>query len=158
MDFDAPRRASLQEMPRHGHEAAGVPEVLRIHHVGIIVRDAEAAAETYRAGLGLDVLGVEDYRGEATVALLSAGESLLHLIQPITEGTIWAAALRDRGEGPHHVAFEVADLHGALAELAAAGLRTLEDRPRRDPGGAFGIFLAPQGGATLIELVQVVRS
>lgn len=145
-------------MPRHGHEAAGMPEALRIHHVGIIVRDAEAAAETYRAGLGLEVLGVEDYRGEATVALLGAGDTLLHLIQPLTDGTIWAAALRDRGEGPHHVAFEVADVNGAIAELAAAGLRTLEDRPRRDPGGAFGVFLDPRGGATLIELVQVVRS
>ncbi|MHB8733035.1 MAG: VOC family protein [bacterium] len=135
-----------------------MPEVLRIHHVGIIVRNAEAAAETYRTGLGLDVLGVEDYRGEASVALVSAGDTLLHLIQPIADGTMWAAALRDRGEGPHHVAFEVADINGALADLAAAGVRTLEDRPRRDPGGAFGVFLDPRGGATLIELVQVVRS
>ncbi|HKX18792.1 MAG TPA: VOC family protein [bacterium] len=135
-----------------------MPEVLRIHHVGIIVRDAEAAAETYRKGLGLDVLGVEDYRGEAAVALLAAGETLLHLIQPLRDGTIWAAALRDRGEGPHHVALEVADINGAIADVRAAGLRTLEDRPRRDPGGAFGVFLDPRGGATLIELVQAVQS
>ena len=132
--------------------------MLRIHHVGIIVRDAEAAAETYRKGLGLEVLGVEDYRGEATVALLAAGETLLHLIQPLRDDTIWAAALRDRGEGPHHVALEVADINGAIADVRAAGLRTLEDRPRRDPGGAFGVFLDPRGGATLIELVQAVRS
>lgn len=135
-----------------------MPEVLRIHHVGIIVRDAEAAAETYRKGLGLDVLGVEDYRGEATVALLAAGETLLHLIQPLRDGTIWAAALRDRGEGPHHVALEVADINGAIADVRAAGLRILEERPRRDPGGAFGVFLDPQGSATLIELVQAVQS
>lgn len=166
MHFDGPPWAFLswtrpgsvrQEMPRDGHEAAGVPDVLRIHHVGIIVRDAEAAAETYRAGLGLEVLGLEEYRGEAKVALLAAGETLLHLIQPVKEGTIWASALRDRGEGPHHVAFEVADVHRAVAELAAAGLRTLEPRPRRDAGGAWGIFLEPRGG-TLIELVQVIRS
>jgi len=134
-----------------------MPEILRIHHVGIIVRDAEAAAETYRAGLGLEALGLEDYRGEAKVALLGAGESLLHLIQPVSEGTIWAAALRDHGEGPHHIAFEVADIDGAITELAAAGLRTLEPRPRRDAGSVFGIFLEPRG-ATLIELVQVIRS
>ena len=134
-----------------------MPEILRIHHVGIIVRNAEAAAAVYRDGLGLEVLGLEDYRGEARVALLRAGESLLHLIEPAADGTIWADALRDRGEGPHHVAFEVADIHGAIADLGAAGLRTLEARPRRDPGGAFGIFLEPRGG-TLIELVQAVRS
>jgi methylmalonyl-CoA/ethylmalonyl-CoA epimerase len=146
-----------QEAPPSGHEPHVVPDVLRIHHVGIIVRDAEAAAETYRAGLGLDVLGLEDYRGEAKVALLRAGESLLHLIQPVADGTIWADALRDRGEGPHHIALEVADIHGAIADVTAAGLRTLESRPRRDPGGAFGIFLEPRGGM-LIELVQAVRT
>jgi methylmalonyl-CoA/ethylmalonyl-CoA epimerase len=134
-----------------------VPDVLRIHHIGIIVTNAEAAAETYRAGLGLEVLALEDYRGEATVALLRAGETLLHLIEPVADGTLWAAALRDRGEGPHHVAFEVVDVHGAIAELAAAGFRTLEPRPRRDPGGAYGIFLEPRGG-TLIEIVQAVRT
>lgn len=136
---------------------SAMPDVLRIHHVGIIVRDAEAAAETYRAGLGLEVLALEDYRGEAKVALLSAGESLLHLIQPVAEGTIWAGALRDHGEGPHHVAFEVTDINGAIADLAAAGLRTLEPRPRRDAGSVFAIFLEPRGN-TLIELVQVIRS
>jgi methylmalonyl-CoA/ethylmalonyl-CoA epimerase len=134
-----------------------MPDVLRIHHVGIIVRDAEAAAETYRAGLGLEVLALEDYRGEAKVALLRAGETLLHLIEPVAEGTIWSAALRDRGEGPHHIAFEVSDINGALAELSAAGLRPLEPRPRRDAGSVFGVFLEPRGG-TLIELVQVIRS
>jgi methylmalonyl-CoA/ethylmalonyl-CoA epimerase len=134
-----------------------MPDVLRIHHVGIIVRDAEAAAEVYRAGIGLEVVALEDYRGEAKVALLRAGESLLHLIEPVAEGTIWAAALRERGEGPHHVAFEVADINGAITQLAAAGLRTLEPRPRRDAGSVFGIFLKPRGG-TLIELVQVIRS
>ena len=144
-------------MPRDRHEAARVPEILRIHHVGIIVRDAEAAAETYRAGLGLEVLGLEEYRGETKVALLAAGDTLLHLIEPVADGTMWAAALRERGEGPHHIALEVADINGAIAELAAAGLRTLEPRPRRDAGSVFGIFLEPRG-ATLIELVQVIRS
>ncbi|HEV2358754.1 MAG TPA: VOC family protein [bacterium] len=135
-----------------------MPAILRIHHLGIIVRDADAAAETYRAGLDLEVLGVEEYRGEAKVALLGAGETLLHLIQPVSEGTMWAAALRDRGEGPHHIAFEVADLHAAIGELAAAGLRTLEPRPRRDAGGALGVFLEPRSAGTLIELVQVIRT
>jgi methylmalonyl-CoA/ethylmalonyl-CoA epimerase len=134
-----------------------MPDVLRIHHVGIIVRDAEAAAETYRSGLGLEVLALEDYRGEARVALLRAGETLLHLIEPLVDGTIWSAALRDHGEGPHHIAFEVSDVNGAITELAAAGLRTVEPRPRRDAGSVWGVFLEPQGG-TLIELVQVIRS
>lgn len=44
-----------------GNGLAAIPGLIRIHHVGIVVRNAEAAAKTYRAGQGLDVLAVEDY-------------------------------------------------------------------------------------------------
>jgi methylmalonyl-CoA/ethylmalonyl-CoA epimerase len=133
-------------------------EIIGIHHIGIIVRDAERAVETYREGLGLEALAVEDYQGVARVAFLRAGDTLLHLIQPLREDTVWATALRDRGEGAHHVAFEVVDLGAAIASLAASGVPLLDARPRRDAGGVLAVFLDPaatEGG--LIELVQRIR-
>jgi methylmalonyl-CoA epimerase len=131
--------------------------VIRIHHVGIVVRNAEAAAETYGAGLGLDVLAVEDVRGEARVAVLRAGETMLHLIQPLREDTPWAAILRDRGESAHHVALEVADLRAAIAALTASGGRFLDPRPHRDAGDVLSVYVDPAAtGGTLIELVQQI--
>lgn len=136
-----------------------VPGVLRIHHVGIIVHDAEDAAETYRAGLGLEVLAVEDNRDSARVAMLRAGETMLHLIQPLRDDTPWAAALRDRGEGPHHLALEVTDLPAAIASLTALGVGFLDPRPRREAGDVLSIFLDPAAtGGTLIELVQQIQA
>ncbi len=133
--------------------------IIRIHHVGIVVRDAEAAADTYRRGLGLDVLAVEDYRGENRVAFLRAGETLVQLIQPLRDDTPYAATLRDQGEGAHHVALEVADLRTAMTALAAAGVGVLGDRPRRDAGDVLSVFLDPAAtGGTLIELVQQIRA
>lgn len=133
--------------------------IIRIHHVGIVVRDAEAAADTYRRGLGLDLLAVEDYRGESRVAFLRAGETLVELIQPLRDDTPYAAALRDRGEGAHHVALEVADLRAAMTALAAAGVGVRDHRPRRDAGDVLSVFLDPAAtGGTLIELVQQVRA
>ncbi len=140
------------------HDPAAIPGVIRIHHVGVVVHNAEAAAETYRAGLGLDVLAVEDDRGEARVAVLRAGETMLHLIQPLREDTPWAAALRARGEGVHHVALEVADLPAAIATLTASGTRLLDPRPRREAGDVLSVYVDPAAtGGTLIELVQQIR-
>ena len=135
-----------------------IPGVIRIHHVGVVVRDAEAAVETYGTGLGLDVLAVEDFQGEARVAVLRAGETMLHLIQPLREDTPWAAVLRDRGEGAHHVALEVADLPAAIAALTASGGGFLDPRPRRDAGDVLSVYVDPAAtGGTLIELVQQIR-
>jgi methylmalonyl-CoA epimerase len=140
-------------------DLASVPGVIRIHHVGIVVRNADAAAETYRTGLGLDVLAVEDYQGAARVAILRAGETQVHLIQPLREDTLWAAFLRQRGEGTHHIALEVADLRTAIAALAASGTRLLDLRPHREAGDVLSVYVDPAAtGGLLVELVQQITS
>ena len=135
-----------------------MPGVIRIHHVGIVVRDAGAAAETYERALGLEAVAVEDFRGVARVVFLRAGPTLLELIQPLTAATPWAAALRDRGEGVHHIALEVIDLRAAIAALTASGIGVLDPRPQRAPGDTLSVFLDPAAtGGTLIELVQQIQ-
>ncbi|HKV45333.1 MAG TPA: VOC family protein [bacterium] len=143
----------------HSSAWPDVPGVIRIHHVGIVVRDAGAAAEMCERVLGLEPVALEDYRETALVAFLSAGETLLELIQPLTEGTLWSDALRDRGEGIHHVALEVIDLRAAIAALEASGVGALTSRPQRAPGDTLSVFLDPAAtGGTLIELVQQIRA
>lgn len=147
-------------MPRErADDLASVPVVIRIHHVGVVVRNAEAAAETYRAGLGLDVLAVEDYQGAARVAILRAGETHVHLIQPLREDTVWATFLRQRGEGTHHIALEVADLRTAIAALTASGARLLDPHPHREAGDVLSVYVDPTAtGGLLVELVQQITS
>ena len=135
-----------------------IPGVVRIHHVGIVVRDAEAAAETYRRALGVEPMALEDYRGTAKVAFLRAGETLLELIEPLTDEGPWADALRAHGEGAHHYALEVVDLRAAVAALSASGLGFLDPRPSRGTGNTLSVFLDPSTtGGTLIELVQQIQ-
>jgi methylmalonyl-CoA epimerase len=143
---DHPRPASASDLT-----------VIRVHHVGIVVRDARAAAETYQRALGLEPLAQEDYRGTARVVFLRAGDAMLEMIEPLTEETMWAAALRERGEGVHHVALQVDDLHTAIETLTAKGTRFLQARPSRAPGNTLSIFLDPATtGGPLIELVQEI--
>jgi methylmalonyl-CoA epimerase len=140
------------------HALPLLPEVLRIHHVGLVVRDAEAAADTYQRALGLEAVALEEFRGTARVAFLRMGETLLELIQPLTDDTPWASALRQQGEGPHHVALEVADLHGAMRAVVASGVGLLDTRPARAPGNTLSVFLDPATtGGILIELVQQIQ-
>ena len=135
-----------------------VPGVIRVHHVGIIVRDAEAAAERYAQILGLDPVALEEFRGTLRVAFLRAGDTLLELIQPVSDDTPWAAALRDRGEGVHHFALEVIDLRTAIAAMGAAGIGFLDPASSRAPGNTLSVFLDPAAtGGTLIELVQQIQ-
>ena len=135
-----------------------VTGVIRVHHGGIIVRDAEAAAKTYTRLLGLEPVALEEFHGTLHVAFLRAGDTLLELIQPVRDDTPWAAVLRDRGEGAHHVALEVLDLRTAIASLGAAGIGVLERAPSRAPGNTMSVFLDPATtGGTLIELVQSIQ-
>ena len=132
--------------------------VIRVHHVGIIVRDAEAAAETYARLLGLEPMALEEFRGTLHVAFLRAGDTVLELIQPVRQDTPWAATLRDRGEGAHHFALEVADLRTTIATLSAAGIGFLDPTPSRAPGNTISVFVDPgTTGGTLIELVQSIQ-
>jgi methylmalonyl-CoA/ethylmalonyl-CoA epimerase len=139
-------------------EPPDLPAILRIHHVGIVVRDAETAARTYERTLGLEPVMLEEFRGLARVAFVRAGETLLEFIQPLTDAGDWAAALR-AGEGVHHLALEVPDLRAAVARLTAAGLRVLDPRPERAPGNTLAVRLDPEStGGTRIELVQQITA
>ena len=136
-------------------DAAGV---IRVHHVGILVRDAEAAAETYTRLLGLEPVALEEFHGELRVVFLRAGDTMLELIQPVRDDSRWADVLRGRGEGVHHLALEVLDLRTAIAALTAAGLPVLDRTPSRAPGNTMSVFLDPAAtGGTMIELVQSIQ-
>jgi methylmalonyl-CoA epimerase len=136
---------------------AANPEIRRIHHVGIVVADARAAAETFRRGLGLEPIAEEE-SSETRVVFVAAGESRLELIEPLDPASPWGAALRD-GEGVHHVALEVVDLRAAVAALASRGVDAVDPRPRREAGSVLSVWLDVRAtGGMRIELVQQIRS
>ncbi len=146
-------------MPDPAAPEHALPPILRIHHVGVVVRDAALAADTYERGLGLARLAVEERPGAWRVAFMDAGDTRLELIEPLDPTSSFAEALRRRGEGAHHVALEVADLGRAIAALEARGVALLDRQPRRQAGSVLSVFLDPRGtGGTLIELVQQIRS
>lgn len=128
----------------------------RIHHIGHVVADLDAAIARYEDGLGMRVAVREVLTDQGVEAVaLDAGASMVELIRPIDPAGAVARFLDRRGEGLHHVAYEVADLRGTLDELAASGIDLIDREPRRGLGGHLIAFLHPRStGGVLTELVE----
>ena len=129
---------------------------LRLHHVGIVVGDLEAAAARY-AALGFGPGERIEVPEQKIVALLfRAGPGYVELIQPTDpEGPI-ARFHAKRGDTVHHVAYRVDDLAATLGRLAAAGVRLIDESPRRGLHGWRIAFVHPEACAgVLTELIEV---
>ncbi|AHY46540.1 methylmalonyl-CoA epimerase [Rubrobacter radiotolerans] len=128
----------------------------RIHHLGYAVRDAAAAAEFYRLRFGAAPGEPEPVEEQGIVAVMfPVGESRIELVQPTRPDSPVGKFLDKRGEGFHHVAFEVEDLDAALAELDSAGLDLIDRRPRVGAGGLRMAFIHPHDAfGVLTELVE----
>jgi methylmalonyl-CoA/ethylmalonyl-CoA epimerase len=111
-----------------------------IHHLGVAVEDLEEALATYARLFGAEVehrATVDDQGVRA--ASLRIGEGRVELLEPLGADTTVGRFLAKRGPGMHHVAYAVADLRAALAELADAGADLIDGEPRE---GLFGLEVA----------------
>ena len=130
--------------------------LLRLHHVGLIVRDLDTPTAQYTERLGLPLDRVEDYGGGLLrIGFIACGDVYLELIQPLTADGPNAHWLHTFGEGIQHLAFEVGALDAALAQLTARGVPLLDRGGRRGASGTRIAFLDPRGFAgSLLELVE----
>ncbi len=128
----------------------------RLDHVGVAVEDLDAALEQYTTGLGLAVEHRETVAEQGVEAvLLDVGGSHVELLRPLGAETPVGRFLARRGPGLHHVAYGVDDVEAELGRLRAAGLRLLDERPRRGIRGSLVAFLHPRStGGVLTEIVQ----
>lgn len=130
----------------------------QIHHLGHAVRDLSAASAFYETLLGATLLGgPEEVEEQGVKALmLSVGGTRTELLQPTRPDSPVGRFLERRGEGLHHVAFEVGDIASALEDLVADGARPIDETPRPGAGGARVAFLTHPKDAfgLLVELVE----
>ncbi len=130
----------------------------RIDHIAIVVRDLDAALRVYHDVLGLPLDRMEAVPAEKVkVAFLPLpeGGGDIELVQPTSDDTGIARYLAKRGEGMHHICFEVDDIRAAMADLAANGLEILEEKPRLGGRGQKYVFIHPKSAhGVLIELYE----
>jgi methylmalonyl-CoA/ethylmalonyl-CoA epimerase len=129
-------------------------KALKVDHLGIAVHNLDEAVRTYRT-LGFEVESVREVPTEKVrAAFLPVGESRLELLEP-TDPTSAIARFLEKRSGLHHVCLLVEDIEAALAELKAAGVALIDDRPRPGAGGSRVAFVHPRSAAgVLVELKQ----
>lgn len=137
-----------------------VPDAIRslgkVHHVAVVVRDVEASLRFWRDMLGMRVETVLPILSDrVTIAFLPVGESKIELVQPTDDTTGVARFLANKGEGFHHVCFEVPDVAATLAHLAAAGVQLIDAAPRPGAEGPVAFLHPSSCGGVLVELIEV---
>ncbi len=121
---------------------AGTPT--RIEHIGIAVRDLDAAIRTYERLLGVGPYAVEEVPDQnVRTAFFRLGESKIELLESTSPDGPVARFIAKRGEGIHHIAYAVGDIHAALHDLASGGVRLIDGEPRKGAEGLSIAFIHP---------------
>ncbi len=129
----------------------------KIYHLGYAVEDITAAARFYEEHFGARVGEPEEIEEQGIVAtMFEVGESMVELVQPTRPDSPVGKFLEKRGEGFHHVAFQVEDLQASLEELKENGVELIDEEPRIGAGGTRMAFVHPKGAhGVLTELVEL---
>jgi methylmalonyl-CoA/ethylmalonyl-CoA epimerase len=128
----------------------------RIDHIGVAVSDLDEAAELYRSRFQMDEQHRETVEEQGVEAILfEVGEGHVELIAPLGPDTGVGKFIAKNGEGLHHVAYATDDIDSALGAVRDAGLRLIDEEPRRGIRNSRVAFLHPKStGGVLTELVE----
>lgn len=128
----------------------------KIHHLGYAVGDLEAASRFYQKRFGAKIEEPEMVADQGVhAAMFWVGESRVELLEPTHPDTPVGKFLAKRGEGLHHVAFQVEDIEMRLEQLEREGVELIDEKPRVGAGGTRMAFVHPKSAfGVLTELVE----
>ena len=129
---------------------------MQIDHVAIVVKDLEQTVELYTKTLGFRQVYREIVADQGIEAVgLEAGDSIIELLRPLDESSPIAKYRGDAETKMHHTAYRVSDIEAELQRLKTAGVRLIDEQPRKGAHGNLIAFLHPKStGGVLIELCQ----
>src|SRR5688572_14413563 len=122
-----------------------------LDHIGIAVKDLEAALRFYGDALGLEIEPPEDVPSQKVQArFVPVGQSSLELLVATSPDSPIAKFIEKRGPGLHHITLRVDDIQAALARLKARGTNLIDDQPRAGAAGALVAFLHPSSAQGIL--------
>ena len=131
-------------------------KILKIDHLGLAVNSIDEGKKFWTDIMGLEIEATDTVEEQkVTTAFLPISESEVELLESTAPDGPIAKFIEKRGQGFQHVAFRVADIEEALAELKEKGVRLIDEEPRIGAGGAKIAFLHPKDtGGVLVEICQ----
>ena len=130
--------------------------IKRLHHVAIAVNNLEESVALFERILGIKLFSIEDIPSQnLRTAVFKVGEEAeIELIQPTEPDSGVARFLESRGQGLHHICFEVDELDEELKALADKGIELVDQQGRDEITGRIGFIHPKSTQGVLIELVQ----
>ncbi|WP_417363233.1 methylmalonyl-CoA epimerase [Galbibacter sp.] len=128
----------------------------KIEHLGIAVKDLEASSTLFEKLLGVAPYKTEEVEAEGVnTSFFNTGNSKIELLEATKADSAIAKFIEKRGEGIHHVAFDVSDIHSEVKRLKSEGFTILNETPRKGADNKWVVFLHPKStNGVLIELCQ----
>ena len=133
----------------------GICIARHLNHTCIAVRDLEETLALYRLLFGLGDVEIEEIADQGVrAAIVSVGGTQLEFIEPTDPAGAIARFIERRGEGLHHICFEVEDLQGTLDRLDSSDIELIDKTPRKGLAGMIAFIHPRSTGGTLVELVD----
>ncbi|GGB14352.1 methylmalonyl-CoA epimerase [Puia dinghuensis] len=128
--------------------------MMKVEHIGIAVKDLAVSIPLFETLLQSPCYKTEQVDSEkVNTAFFRQGDTKIELVQGLTSDSVINRYIEKRGEGMHHIAFEVADIHAEMRRLTAAGFTLLNSEPKEGADDKLVCFLHPKDtNGVLIEL------
>ena len=134
--------------------------MLKIEHLGIAVKDLERSNELFSRLFGKEPYKSETVESEGvSTSFFQMGDSKIELLEATKPDSSIAKFIEKKGEGIHHIAFEVSDIYSEMKRLQGEGFTLLSEQPKKGADNKLICFLHPKGtNGVLIELCQEIKS
>jgi methylmalonyl-CoA/ethylmalonyl-CoA epimerase len=132
--------------------------MLKIEHLGIAVKSLENSNKLFESLFGKAPYKLEKVESEGvSTSFFMMGESKIELLEATNPDSPIAKFIEKKGEGIHHIAFEVKDIHSEMERLQKEGFTLLSEKPKKGADNKMICFLHPKGtNGVLIELCQEI--
>ncbi|MCH8569308.1 MAG: methylmalonyl-CoA epimerase [Balneolales bacterium] len=132
--------------------------ITKIEHIGIAVKNMDNAVALYEQLLGTPCYKKEEVDSEKVMtAFFKTGESKVELLSATEESSVIAGFIAKRGEGIHHIAFDVDNIEAEMERLKGLGYTLLQEKPKRGADNKLVAFVHPKNcNGVLVELCQSI--
>ncbi|MEQ1552930.1 MAG: methylmalonyl-CoA epimerase [Ferruginibacter sp.] len=133
--------------------------MLKLEHIGIAVKDLTASVPLFEKLLNSLCYKTESVETEqVNTAFFKTGDTKIELLESSNTNGVIAKYIEKKGEGIHHIAFEVADIEAEMARLQTEGFVLLNEKPKQGADNKLVCFLHPKTtNGVLVELCQEMR-
>ena len=131
----------------------------KVEHIGIAVNNMEESEWLFSRLLNINTYKTENVASEGvSTSFFRIGESKIELLEATTDDSPISKFIKKKGEGIHHIAFEVADIESEMKRLKKEGFVLLNENPKRGADNKLVCFIHPKSAnGVLIELCQEIR-